>query len=105
MIAFQRPEITFSARSAGNIGRRLIGSVILTSWSVLHELVGITFSPPYSTSAALEILTHQEARDESRSDQSLRRSGSPRSRRAANTDPQCRSITGSCSLDRRQPGR
>src|SRR5229473_1566759 len=39
MTAFQRPPITFSARSAGNSGSRFIGSPIVTSRSVMNELV------------------------------------------------------------------
>src|SRR6201988_4845026 len=55
MMAFQRPEITFRARSAGNIGRRLMGARILTSWCVSHELVGRAFRLQYSRSAASKI--------------------------------------------------
>src|SRR6266481_8682445 len=40
MTAFQRPEITFKARSAGKAGNFLMVAAILTNWSVYHERVG-----------------------------------------------------------------
>ncbi|MFW8584932.1 hypothetical protein ACOJBM_08660 [Rhizobium beringeri] len=41
MTGFQRPEITFNARSTGNSGSLFIGSAMVTSWWVRHERVCI----------------------------------------------------------------
>src|SRR6266481_2062773 len=101
MIAFQRPEITFSARSAGSIGRRLTGSDILTSWSVSHELVGNTLSH-HTLHRRLRKFTI-EVPDESPPDPPLRRPGSSQTCRTPDANAGSRPIARSNCRDRRQP--
>src|SRR5579863_10723920 len=59
MIGFHLPAITFRARSAGSAGKRFIGSAILTSRYVSHELV----CSPALSDTPISASSPTEARD------------------------------------------